>query len=377
MTQGVSSDDKATGSTMPKPVAPPLTRRAIPAWALLPLRLFLGVTFLDAGLGKLLSADYFGDGRQGFAALARGFTEGSPLADPVRSVVLEHPFASALLLAALELIVGLLTIVGLATRLAAGAGFALSILFFLTATWRVRPFFYGADLPFAVGWLTLALAGHGGLPSIDATLARRHRAELGLGPADPVSIPFNRVQQLCRHANPDAGCRSAVEGACQGGGCPLLGGPAEAGAREADRRAFLASAGKAASVAIAVVVMALGATPTLSRRTGGERTGNRRRIAALGSLPVGQALAFQVPSTGNPGLLIRVARDRVVAYDAICTHARCIVQFDPDRVLLVCYCHQAEFDPRRRGAVVAGPAPRPLPSLKVSVAGDGAIFVEG
>ena len=84
-----------------------------------------------------------------------------------------------------------------------------------------------------------------------------------------------------------------------------------------------------------------------------------------------------MPSTGNPGLLIRLTRDRVVAYDAICTHARCIVQFDPDLRLLVCYCHQAEFDPRRSAAVVAGPAPRPLPSLKVSVSGDGAIFVEG
>src|SRR5215213_6238268 len=99
MTPAVSSDDKAIGSTGPQRVAPPLTRRAGPAWALLPLRLFLGITFIDAGVGKLLSADYFGDGRQGFAALVRGFTEGSPLAGPVRSVVLEHPFATALLVA--------------------------------------------------------------------------------------------------------------------------------------------------------------------------------------------------------------------------------------------------------------------------------------
>jgi thiosulfate dehydrogenase (quinone) large subunit len=373
----VSSDDKVTGSRWPKPVAPPLTRRAVPAWVLLPLRLFLGLTFIDAGLGKLLSADYFGDGRQGFATLARGFANGSPLAGPLHSVVLEHPFASALLLAVLELVVGLLTVLGLASRLAAGAGLACSLLFFLTATWRVRPFFYGADLPFAVGWLTLLLAGHGGLPSIDATLVRRQRAEVGLGPAGLVGVPFDRVQQDCTRANGGAGCRSAMTGACGGGGCPLLGPPPSASARDADRRAFLASAGKAAGVAAGAVVTALGAAPLLNRRTGGELTGNRRRVANLRSLPVGQALEFPVPSTGNPGLLIRVARDRVVAYDAICTHARCIVHFDPDRVLLVCYCHQAEFDPRHRAAVVAGPASRPLPSLKVSVAGDGAIFVEG
>jgi thiosulfate dehydrogenase (quinone) large subunit len=376
MTPAVSSDDKAIGSTGPQRAAPPLTRRAGPAWVLLPLRLFLGVTFIDAGVGKLLSADYFGEGQHGFATLARGFAEGSPLAAPIRSIVLEHPFASALVVAVLELVVGLLTVLGLASRLAAGAGLALSIVFFLTATWRVRPFFYGADLPFAVGWLTLLLAGHGGLPSVDATLVRRQRAELGVGPADLVAVPLNRVQQHCMRTNGEAGCPSAMGDTCRGGGCPLLGGPPSAAARDADRRAFLASAGKAASVAVGAFVMALGAAPMLGRRTGGELTGRRRRIASLGSLPVGQALDFQVPSTGNPGLVVRLTRDRVVAYDAICTHARCIVQFDPDRVLLVCYCHQAEFDPRRHAAVLAGPAPRPLPSLKVTVAGDGAIFVE-
>jgi Rieske Fe-S protein len=46
-----------------------------------------------------------------------------------------------------------------------------------------------------------------------------------------------------------------------------------------------------------------------------------------------------------------------VAYRAICTHARCLVGFDPNSRLIVCACHGAEFDPRRGAAVVAGPAP--------------------
>src|SRR6266536_947769 len=50
-----------------------VARLVVPrAWALLPLRLFLGLTFVDAGVGKLLSSAYFGSGSEGFASLARG-----------------------------------------------------------------------------------------------------------------------------------------------------------------------------------------------------------------------------------------------------------------------------------------------------------------
>jgi thiosulfate dehydrogenase [quinone] large subunit len=160
-------------------VGAPLGAAAVRAWALLPLRLFLGLTFIDAGLGKLFSAAYFGSGPKSFTALAQGFAQGSPIGGPIRTVVLAHPYLFALLLAVAELAVGVCALIGLASRLAAGLGLALSVTFFLTASWRVRPFFYGADLPFAVGWLTLLLAGHGGLPSVDAMLLRRHRSEQG------------------------------------------------------------------------------------------------------------------------------------------------------------------------------------------------------
>src|SRR6266545_5085164 len=171
-----ASDNQEQAATPTRAHAgPPLASRAVRAWALLPLRLFLGLTFIDAGAGKLLSPAYFGAGPQSFAALARGFAEGSPLAGPVRAVVLPRPFLFALLLAVLELVVGVCAVLGLVSRLAAGVGLGLSVTFFLTASWQIRPFFYGADLPFAAGWLTLLLAGHGGLPSVDAVLLRRRR----------------------------------------------------------------------------------------------------------------------------------------------------------------------------------------------------------
>jgi thiosulfate dehydrogenase [quinone] large subunit len=373
------TDQWADARTRPQAASPPLASKVVPAWALLPLRLFLGLTFIDAGVGKLLSPAWFGEGPRSFAALAESFARGSPLAGPVRAVVLAHPFLFALLLAVLELVIGVCTVIGLASRLAAGAGLGLSLTFFLTASWRVRPFFYGADLPFAAGWLTLLLAGHGGLPSVDAVLLRRHRSELGLGPADAVGVPFDRVQQQCAQADAPDRCASAAGEPCAGAGCPLVGTRPALAEQDASRRAFLAAAGKAAGVAVATLAAAAGAAPLIAgREQGGAATdrAGRQRVGYLWEIPVGQAELFELPTSREPAIMVRLATDQLVAYSAICTHARCVVGFDLDSRRIVCACHGAEFDPRRGAAVVAGPAPRPLPRVDLRVDQD-AVYVQG
>jgi thiosulfate dehydrogenase (quinone) large subunit len=372
------TNDRAAAGPRPQAAAPPLASRVVPAWALLPLRLFLGLTFIDAGAGKLLSPAWFGDGPRSFAALAASFAKGSPLAGPVRAVVLAHPFLFALLLAVLELVVGVCTVIGLASRLAAGVGLGLSLTFFLTASWRVRPFFYGADLPFAAGWLTLLLAEHGGLPSVDATLLRRHRSERGLGPAELVGVPFDRLQQQCAQADEHSRCASAAGEPCAGAGCPLADARPAPAAQDASRRAFLAAAGKAAGMLVATLVAAAGAAPLIAGREQGRTAGGRsgqQQVGYLWQVPVGQAELFELPRSREPAIMVRLARDQLVAYSAICTHAKCVVGFDPASRLIVCACHGAEFDPRRGAAVVAGPAPRPLPRVDLRVDRD-AVYVQ-
>jgi thiosulfate dehydrogenase [quinone] large subunit len=373
------SGTRATGLARVGVPGVPVAAVAVRAWALLPLRLFLGLTFIDAGLGKLFSPAYFGSGPKSFAALAQGFAQGSPIGGPIRTVVLAHPYLWALLLAVVELAVGICALIGLASRLAAGLGLALSVTFFLTASWQVRPFFYGADLPFAVGWLTLLLAGHGGLPSVDATMLRRQRSERGLGPAALVAVPLDRLQQQCAQVQEQGRCMSAAGSACAGSGCLLAATQPEPAARDASRRAFLAAAGKAGEVLAAALVLAASAAPTIAAREQ-SRTADRagfRQVGYLRQLPVGQGALFEQPASGMPAILVRLAEDRVVAYEAICTHAKCLVGFDPDRRLIVCACHGAEFDPGRGAAVVAGPAPRPLPPVNVRVDRDGTISIQG
>ena len=86
----------------------------------------------------------------------------------------------------------------------------------------------------------------------------------------------------------------------------------------------------------------------------------------------------------NQVLLLRLMGDRdeahggpLVAFSAVCTHAGCIVSAwrAADRLLL-CPCHGSQYDPARAAAVVAGPAPLPLPNLPLAVV-DGRVTVAG
>jgi thiosulfate dehydrogenase (quinone) large subunit len=366
------------------------TRPAVAARVLLPLRLFLGLTFLDAGAGKLLAPAWIGTGPQSFAVQARGFAATSPIGSLLRALVLSHPLPSGFLLAVGELAVGLLTLAGLATRLAAGAGLGLSLLFFLTASWHVRPFFYGPDLPFAVAWLPLLLAGHAGLPSLDRVLQRNARRQEGLtGDGDLAAVPADRLREACQAAG-----RSCAEL------CRRPHGRAGQAAAAASRRAFLASAGAAGLAVVGTTVAggALAAAAAVDQRdAGGERAASARpptatrpaspttggastqhagqRIGRLGQIPVGQAASFRDPATGRPVVAVRLSARHVVAYDAVCTHAGCTVGFDPGSGLLACPCHGAAFDPRRSAAVVSGPAETPLPALRITVGPDGGLYV--
>lgn len=71
------------------------------------------------------------------------------------------------------------------------------------------------------------------------------------------------------------------------------------------------------------------------------------------------------------------AADGVIAFSAVCTHAGCDVSgWKQATRVLFCPCHYSEFDPRNGAKVVAGPAPRSLPSLPVK-SENGALVVAG
>jgi len=73
------------------------------------------------------------------------------------------------------------------------------------------------------------------------------------------------------------------------------------------------------------------------------------------------------PANIDPATKARAA-EGVMAYSAVCTHQGCdVTEWVDAEKALMCFCHFSRFDPARGGQVVAGPAPRDLPSLPLTV----------
>jgi thiosulfate dehydrogenase (quinone) large subunit len=90
-------------------------------------------------------------------------------------------------------------------------------------------------------------------------------------------------------------------------------------------------------------------------------------VAKLDSIPIGGAVAFSDPATGDPAILLPPAERSVEAFSRVCTQASCLVPWDQADALLVCPCHGAEFDPSRGGRPIAGPAPTALERIPVTI----------
>ena len=89
------------------------------------------------------------------------------------------------------------------------------------------------------------------------------------------------------------------------------------------------------------------------------------------------AIGFTVPSSGDPGGVIKLTDGTFVAYDLVCTHEGCTVSnYDSKAQLLECPCHGATFDATQDARVVSGPAPRPLTKVPLVIdANTGAITI--
>jgi nitrite reductase/ring-hydroxylating ferredoxin subunit len=94
-----------------------------------------------------------------------------------------------------------------------------------------------------------------------------------------------------------------------------------------------------------------------------------RRIASLSSLPVGSTTVFQYPDAHDDCILVRTAADQLLAYGQKCTHLSCAVIPDVKDGVIRCPCHEGSFD-LLTGQKRAGPPPRPLPRVTLSVRGD-------
>lgn len=351
---------------------------------MLPLRLFLGVTFTYAGLQKLADPGYLDPNNPTSAVHQMLRLQGSSPIGPLLSLSSHAPTLVSLVIALSELAVGVGTLLGLWARVAAAGGALLAFTLFLTVSWNTKPYYYGADIVFVFAWLVMLAFGSGGELSVDSWLRNRARRDLRLGPVPTlVSIDVPRLRKLCARGQK---CGLSPEGQCtRPVGCPVF--PVQetlsAGQGEQLHRRTMVLGGAAAGFVSVMAAVVGGFTAIIGRAAGRGRTLTPQvgragpaaqpgsspplgtTVAAASSLPVGRALSFTA-ADGNPAWVVRPSGDTFVAFSAICTHNGCTVQFEPSRVEFICPCHGGIFD-GRTGQVLQGPPPSPLASIAVQV----------
>jgi thiosulfate dehydrogenase [quinone] large subunit len=139
--------------------------------ALLPLRLFLGVTFVWAGLAKLADPHFFSPNYP--SSIQDQLAQNSPNS-PIGAVLrlAEHqPVFIGVVIALAELAVGLGTVLGLYARGAALGGAALSFVFLLATSWHTSPIYQSEDLVFLIAWTPFVIGGAFDVAALDR---RRH-----------------------------------------------------------------------------------------------------------------------------------------------------------------------------------------------------------
>ncbi|MFJ3600333.1 DoxX family membrane protein [Streptomyces sp. NPDC090126] len=145
---------------------------------LLPMRVLLGFISIYAGMGKLCDPVYFDGGERG--SMMKWLTSLHPwaVAEPLRDFALSHPVGAGLTVAFLQVVVGVLTVLGLWQRVAASIGALLSAALLVTVSWRTVPVYDAPDIILLAAWSPLIIAG-APVYSVDGRLAGEAWRKLG------------------------------------------------------------------------------------------------------------------------------------------------------------------------------------------------------
>ncbi|GCB48161.1 hypothetical protein SNL152K_5483 [Streptomyces sp. NL15-2K] len=137
---------------------------------LLPLRVFLGCITIYAGMSKLCDPVYFDGGKRGSMVKWLNTLHPWEVAEPLRQFGLEHPVGAGLVIAFLQVIAGVLTVLGCWQRVAAVVGAGLSAALLVTVSWKSVPAYDTPDIIYLAAWSPLIIAG-APVYSIDGRLA--------------------------------------------------------------------------------------------------------------------------------------------------------------------------------------------------------------
>jgi thiosulfate dehydrogenase (quinone) large subunit len=334
--------------------------------ALLPLRLFLGVTFVYAGYQKLSDPGFLTPGSATYIGTQlHAFASGTPGGFLLRWFALPSPRAAGVGVALAEIAIGILTAAGLLTRLAAAAGLALNLVLFLTASWSTTPYFLGSDIVFCFAWLPLVLAGAAGQPAVDTLILDRRPAERvqtrtrsGAQVYGPTGGPDPQTRRLL--------LRRSL--ALAGAGTLAIGALATAFRGSARPSGTLTALGDSTRRAKHTHPQShtqpatTGGTARTPRKHGAQVPSGAVKLGPSSGLQADAAAIYHDPGDGSPDIVVRQGNGTLAAFSAVCTHAGCQVGFRSG--VIFCPCHGSEFS-ASTGAVLRGPAITPLATKHV------------
>jgi thiosulfate dehydrogenase (quinone) large subunit len=344
------------------------TKTSIPTWGILPLRFFLGITFIYAGLDKVTSSTFFNPngGSQYIGNILQSAAANSPLLGGLlSSVVVPNAVFFGWFIALAEIWIGLATLVGVFTRVTAVLGAILSATLWLSISGgSLAQYYFDPDPIFFFAWVTLILVGWGSY-GLDSLFIREEKKEALLEQIAK-GVTYRDAQDAARNA--------------QG---PLK--PRFSLSMVTSRRTILRVFGAAGVVALGEILAlslraasgaasAPNANPGTTGGGGGGGGTGGNVIGNTKNIPLNSAASFNVSGNNDPGILVHLPNDQFAAYDAVCTHAGCTVAYNPGSKHLECPCHGSVFDPAKAGSVLAGPAKQPLGNIKITIdKGTGAI----
>ena len=290
---------------------------------LLPLRAFLAVVFLYAGLSKIADRRFLDSSDPtSIHQTTQAIKAGSPIGGLLGPVI-DHSFAFGLLMACAELAVGIGLALGLFTRIAAIGGALLTFSLFLTVSWQSNPWYTGADIVYVFALTPLILAGR--TPhSVDEWLARSYAP-------DDEQLPMRRAMLA--------------------GGAAVLG---------------LVALG-VASLFRQKPASSTGQSPGNGQVTASESDGSETTVST-DQVPVGGGRQVTDASTGQAVWVLQLTADDFTAFNATCPHQGCPVRFQGASEGFRCPCHGSQFT--SQGKVTHGPATRNLSEVKVTKSGD-------
>jgi len=118
-------------------------------------------------------------------------------------------------------------------------------------------------------------------------------------------------------------------------------------------------------------------TPTTAPTTTSTTAPPPKYVARCASeVPVNQAASFNIPSNGDPGIVIHTVTGEFVGYDAVCPHAGCTVLYSDHEQDHGVSLSRPRSSKVANGQVIVGPAPHGLTKLNIVESANGNLYLQ-